>query len=878
MELKTWIKKQKDIKIKKEKKGIVIYNDTDSEKKLYANKIISCNNKYINIKFEAETIKGSGSILKLINRTKECKMDVIQGSETSAEDTLKGYLLPVLTIKPRSTIRIKKVQVDLTESPMYTYNKYTGKNRFLLIAPSYPSPDNLYACGFIHSRVKEYIKNGIDVDVVVCNSYNQMSAYEIEGVKVYKCGYAQLRAILMFRKYEAIFVHFFDENIAKYLKTSYIKNTPIFIWSHGSDVLYWDYKLILTQYFTDKCELPKKLLKSYKQRDESVKEYANKENVYWIFVSNDAKMRTEKMHNLNFKNSIIIPNIINDEIFSYKEKDPELRKNVFLIRKFDNLKNYSIDIAVLTILELSRRECFKDMNFYLCGEGNYYDELVLPVRKFENVHLVHNFLLHPQIKEYHDKCGIALFPTRTDTQGVSALEAASSGLAVVTSDLPVLHEFFDSSLNTLCPVENYVKYADVIERLYNNPDEFLKISKKMSDDTRRKCNKENTIYKEIKYIHDRLIDPKDTIRKFDDIADTPILTVTIPAYNSEKFLEKCLQSLLTSEYANLTEILVINDGSKDNTKEIAEYYEKLTTVKGKSIVKVINKENGGHGSGVNKGIELARGKYFKVVDADDWVDEEQYNKLLERLQSEDTDLILTDYSEANTALSACKPVEYYDSLQENIIYNLNDICQGNYGFKSWGPILATSTYKTECLRKTNFKLLEKTFYVDMTYNAYSIINIETVKKLNLNVYRYYVGNAGQSISQEGMMKHSKDHEDVILELAKIIEEDKRLTPEKREFILKRLFLPMVYVQYYVILDLFHSGKRFRDFERRIRKYPDLMNYHEFNIRNTKFHRLTNGIFARFNPLIRKATYIRIAIINKLKKIIKKIIKIIRRRK
>ena len=122
-------------------------------------------------------------------------------------------------------------------------------------------------------------------------------------------------------------------------------------------------------------------------------------------------------------------------------------------------------------MELSKRKIFNDLEFYICGEGDYHDELVEPLKKFPNVHIINNFLNHEQVKEYHDKCGIALFPTRNDTQGVSALEAASSGLAVVTSDLEVIHEYFDTSLNTICPVEDFYAYADVIERLYNNQQE-----------------------------------------------------------------------------------------------------------------------------------------------------------------------------------------------------------------------------------------------------------------------------------------------------------------------------------------------------------------------------------------------------------------------
>lgn len=871
MEIKNWKTKNSKIKIENKKGKTVIINDSNIEAKIYSCKILKCKNEHANVEFKAKIINGAGAVLKLINRHKQCRMDAILNSECSSTDTMNGYLLPVIVIKPNTSIEIEKVKITTSKKPENTYNKFMGKKRILLITPSYPSPDNLYACGFVHSRVKEYIKQGLEVEVASVYKYNSMAYYEIEGVPVYRTDYSQLRSILMGRKYDALLVHFFDEEYAYYLDTSYIKDTPIFLWNHGADILYWNYKEFYTPYFTDEYVLPQYLEKSYKKRDKYIKKFADKENVYWIFVSESERKEAEKMHNLNFSNSIIIPNIINQDIFSYTKKDPELRKNIFMVRRFDNTKKYAIDIAVLTILELARRPFFGELSFYICGEGDYHSQLVEPIRKYPNVHIINNFLTHEQIKEYHDKCGIGLFPTRQDTQGVSALEAASSGLAVVTSDLEVIHEYFDDTLKTICPIEDFKAYADVIERLYYNVDEFQIVSKRMNENTTNKCGKQSTINREIGYIKEKIVKINDIIRPVTRVAEDPIVTITIPSYNAEKFLDKCLPSLLKSEYAYLTEILVINDGSKDKTKEIGKFYENLTTVNGKSIVKLIDKENGGHGSGINKGLELARGKYFKVVDADDWVDEEQYNELLKRLIDEDADLILTDYSEARSFEDKLHKVEYYKNLTPDIQYHLDDVCIGTYGFANWGPTLPTSTYKTECLRKANFKLLEKTFYVDMMYNAYSILCIDTVKRYDLNVYRYYIGNAGQSVSEEGMKKNYKHHENVIIELMKIVSNDSRFSNEKREYVLRRLMLPMVYVQYYINLDLFHSRKKFMVFEKRVKKFPQLIGYSEFNKRNTKFHRHTKGIFVGINPFLKRQTDKVRRIFYKIKQIIKNVL-------
>lgn len=97
-----------------------------------------------------------------------------------------------------------------------------------------------------------------------------------------------------------------------------------------------------------------------------------------------------------------------------------------------------------------------------------------------------------------------------------------------------------------------------------------------------------------------------------------LLSIAIPCYNSQDYMAHCIESLLPG--GEDVEILIVNDGSKDDTAKIADEY----AAKYPTIVKAIHKENGGHGSAVNTGIENATGIYFKVVDSDDWVKEDAY--------------------------------------------------------------------------------------------------------------------------------------------------------------------------------------------------------------------------------------------------------------
>ena len=104
-----------------------------------------------------------------------------------------------------------------------------------------------------------------------------------------------------------------------------------------------------------------------------------------------------------------------------------------------------------------------------------------------------------------------------------------------------------------------------------------------------------------------------------------LLSVTIPCYNSQDYMEHCIETLLTG--GEDVEILIVDDGSKDATAEIADRYQK----KYPTIIKAIHQENGGHGAAVNTGIANATGLYFKVVDSDDWVKEDAYLTILEKL-------------------------------------------------------------------------------------------------------------------------------------------------------------------------------------------------------------------------------------------------------
>lgn len=224
------------------------------------------------------------------------------------------------------------------------------------------------------------------------------------------------------------------------------------------------------------------------------------------------------------------------------------------------------------------------------------------------------------------------------------------------------------------------------------------------------------------------------------------ITFAVPCYNSESYMEHCIESLLVG--GKDVEIIVVDDGSTDNTAKIADKYAK----KYPDIVRAVHKENGGHGSGVNKGLELAKGLYYKVVDSDDWVDEESLKKVLETIKKLKKDNTLVDMMVVNYVYekhNEQKEIKYVSTLPENKVFGWDEVGT----FKKDAYLLMHSViYNTKFLRGTGLKLPEKTFYVDNIFVYYPLPYIKTMYYLNVPFYRYFIGREDQSVNEKNMIK------------------------------------------------------------------------------------------------------------------------------
>lgn len=221
------------------------------------------------------------------------------------------------------------------------------------------------------------------------------------------------------------------------------------------------------------------------------------------------------------------------------------------------------------------------------------------------------------------------------------------------------------------------------------------------------------------------------------------VSFVIPAYNSESYLEHAVDSLLVA--GNDIEIIIVNDGSKDKTLSIAKSYEKRFP----SIVKVIDKLNGGHGSTINSGLKVATGIFFKVLDSDDWVDKTSLITLLERIKEHvtyqiDVDLYMTNFVYEHVSDNTQFERDYSINFPNEEVFTWNDIKKKFRYSKTL--LMHALIYKTSLLREINFELPEHTFYVD---NLVSYVPLPYVRKLyymKLPLYRYFIGRSDQSIT------------------------------------------------------------------------------------------------------------------------------------
>ena len=275
------------------------------------------------------------------------------------------------------------------------------------------------------------------------------------------------------------------------------------------------------------------------------------------------------------------------------------------------------------------------------------------------------------------------------------------------------------------------------------------------------------------------------------------ISFAVPCYNSAQYMHKCSSTLLKA--GEDAEIIIVNDGStKDNTKEIADKYASQYP----TIIKAVHKENGGHGDAVTVGLRNATGKYFKVVDSDDWVDEKALLKMLELIKSFD------DLDKAPDAIISNYVYEHVEDNTQKVVNYRKEFPVGRiFGFEeskkfAVGKFIAmhSLTYKTSLLQSHDFEMPKHTFYVDNVFICKPLMYAKTFYYLDQDFYRYFIGRADQSVAESVIMKRIDQH----IRVTKILLDDcdinsiKKSKPKLYKYLVQHLSILMTINSIYLI--------------------------------------------------------------------------------
>ncbi|WP_215770076.1 glycosyltransferase family 2 protein [Haemophilus sp. SZY H36] len=294
-----------------------------------------------------------------------------------------------------------------------------------------------------------------------------------------------------------------------------------------------------------------------------------------------------------------------------------------------------------------------------------------------------------------------------------------------------------------------------------------------------------------------------------------ILTITVPSYNAENYLLETIPTMLSVSNPEKLEIIIVNDGSKDNTLAVAQQLKENYP----ETIVIVDKENGGHGSTINSGIKIATGKYFKVVDADDWIESKNLSELIYYLEKCNDDEVISPFVKVYTDKNTEEIYSYKPKLNQKT-YQYDDFLSEINEL----PKMHAICIKTEILQENNIQIDENCFYVDLEYNVFPMPYIKTISYFELPIYRYRLGSPTQSVSMSSYIKNIKMHEKVLFSLIHFYNSYQNISDIQRK-LLESLISDVIETHTNIFLlrnDVKSSKQEFIDFIYRVDEV-----FHEF---------------------------------------------------
>lgn len=375
-----------------------------------------------------------------------------------------------------------------------------SSNRYLVVANAYPSPDNLYRNPFVHRRIKAYQAAGKEVEVFAVGPNAAPSDYVYDGVQVRIGDVERYTAYLRQESFHKILIHFAHRYMLEPIR-EVARDTPVLVWVHGFESEQWHRR------WFNLVDDPAAIRATLARRETHYTPQL--EFMNWLFTTDELDVTivqvsawfrdhvSEPDVGARARQSVVIPNIIDTDIFDYRPKDPSKRTKILAIRPYASHK-YANDLSVAAIQELSRRPFFKELEFDLYGDGPMRERLTKPIAGFSNVRFHTRFLAQQEIPGVHERAGVFLTPTRFDSQGVSMCEAMSSGLVPISTRIAAIPEYITDGVSGLLgDPESAVDIADAIESLHADPDLFLRLSAGAAESVRAQCGPEATTDREL---------------------------------------------------------------------------------------------------------------------------------------------------------------------------------------------------------------------------------------------------------------------------------------------------------------------------------------------------------------------------------------------
>lgn len=296
-----------------------------------------------------------------------------------------------------------------------------------------------------------------------------------------------------------------------------------------------------------------------------------------------------------------------------------------------------------------------------------------------------------------------------------------------------------------------------------------------------------------------------------DTMPEPIISFAVPCYNVEQYLDHCVTSILEgcSEYHDRIEIILVDDGStKDGTPALIDEWAERHP----GIIKAVHQENGGHGQAVNTGLAHARGTYFKVVDADDWLDEAACKSVMVKLAQfaashAPIDMVIANYVYEKVYEGKRTPIRYTTVLPRNKQFSWGNI--GRF-MPSQNILMHSVIYRRQMLRDIELTLPKHTFYVDNVFVYIPLPHVKSLYYLNVDLYRYFIGREGQSVNEKTMIGRIDQQIRVTRILIDAVDLGKVHEPHLRRYMENFLLMMLVICSVFLVLSEREDAQEQRD--------------------------------------------------------------------